>query len=345
MKIAVAVSGGVDSGTALALLKEQNHDLLAVFTDYFPCGESGQTEGCCSMESVRLAAENAEYLSVPFFRLDLTKEFNDRVIKPFIEYYGMGLTPNPCVWCNSRLRFTILMDKLLSMGYEYFATGHYARLNETSLMKAVDPVKDQSYFLYGIDKQRYHRIIFPLGSMLKKEVCRIASEKKLPVRKSKESQDCCLFMGDDMEKYMGERLEVRAGDILNTEGETIGEHAGYQNYTIGQRKGLGGLGRRSYVLSIEPETNRLIVGDKDLLYKNETSFRVLNMENFQTAEGETLAVKLRSTQKPASCTVTKLDFKGNICKISFKNAQLSPVPGQSAVLYRGQEVVGGGEIL
>ncbi len=329
-KIAVAVSGGVDSSVALALLKDEGYDLVAVFTSYF---------GCDQQDNLKKAMENAEFLNVPFYKIDFEKDFKEKIVKPFIEYYERGLTPNPCVWCNSKLRFSMLMDKLKSMGIEYLATGHYARIINGRLFRSKDLNKDQSYFLYNIALEN---IIFPLGELYKEEVYKIARKKKFPAIIDRESQDCCILKEKNLYSFLKERVKLEKGKIMNLNGEILGEHPGYQNFTIGQRRGIGGVGKKSYVVNIDPVKNLIVVGDKEDLYRKEVTFKI---ENQNIRKGEKLEAKLRSTHLPAAAIVEKLDFVNFICKISFEKPQFAPTPGQSVVLYRNREVVGGGEIV
>ncbi|MFC2061939.1 tRNA 2-thiouridine(34) synthase MnmA [Elusimicrobiota bacterium] len=343
-KIAVAVSGGVDSGTALFLLKKQGYDVVAVFNNYFECSDAEYSSSCCSIASERKAREVAEYLDVPYYNIDLRKEFKEKVIEPFVEYYTRGLTPNPCIWCNSRLRFSLLVDKLNSMGIEYMATGHYAVLKEGRLFRAGDTSKDQSYFLFDVPRERFKNVIFPVADITKKEVYKIAENEKLPVRDSKESQDCCILMEDNLSSYLKTNINMQEGEIIDQKGEVIGGHPGYQNFTIGQRRGFGGLGEKSYVIGIIPEENRIIVGPDESLFKDGTEIKI-NPDTFFASRGDELHVKLRSTHIPAECSIEDFDFSTNICRIKFKQPQRSPAPGQSAVLYKDDEVVGGGEIL
>jgi tRNA-specific 2-thiouridylase len=284
-------------------------------------------------------------LDVPFLKLDLVNEFRENVIDPLIDYYEKGLTPNPCVWCNSRVRFSVLMDKLKAMGFEYLATGHYANIIGGKLFKAEDLKKDQAYFLYDIERGRLKDILFPLGEMNKVDVYDMAHKQRLPVRYSKESQDCCIFMDKDLKAYLSSKIKIKPGRIFDLSGKVVGAHPGYQNFTIGQRRGYGGLGQKSYVVEIIPEDNAIVVGPEEYLFKNHVCFKINKPENFSAKVNDELCVKLRSTHEGANCRIEKLNFEANICKIYFNEPQRSPTPGQSAVLYKRSEVVGGGEII
>ncbi len=343
-KIAVAVSGGVDSGVALFLLKQKGYDIIAVFTDYFKCKTSVDSISCCSADSLRRAAQTAEFLNVPFYQMDFRKEFEKNVADLFVEYYNSGRTPNPCVWCNSKLRFSLLIGKLKKIGINYLATGHYAKIINDRLSRATDKKKDQSYFLYDVGVEKFKHIIFPVGEMLKENVYKIAKKNNLPVMDTTESQDCCMLMEEGLQKYLKNKIELTAGEIIDLKGEILGMHYGFQNYTLGQRKGFGGLGKKMYVIDIIPSLNKVVVGNEEDLYKKKIDIKI-EPQKFFAEKGERLQVKLRSTHKSVDCKIEKLNFTANICKISFNKMQRAPTPGQSAVLYRKDEVVGGGEII
>jgi len=342
IKVAAAVSGGVDSGTALFLLKKQGYDVAAFYTDYFGCEASFESGLCCSLSLEMKARQTAEKLGVKFYRMDFRKELSEKVIKPFVDYYSRGLTPNPCVWCNSRIRFDSFYKKVRAMGFDYLATGHYAVNEKGKLYKGRDTKKDQSYFLYEAAPAVLKNVIFPLGYLKKSVVEEIAGREGLPVSASKESQDCCLLMKDGLSAFLKEKTEVKEGNIVDPAGKVLGRHNGFQNYTIGQRRGFGGLGKKYYVIEVVPEKNIVVVGDEHYLYKD--SIRI-KYNAVSVKEGQRLKVKLRSTHSPAGCVIESLDRGGNICTIRFDSPQRAPTPGQHAVLYEKAEVKGGGEIL
>jgi tRNA-specific 2-thiouridylase len=293
----------------------------------------------------RVARQTATYIGVPFYRINLIEVFNTEVAGPFLDYYSRGITPNPCVMCNSRIRFGVFLDRLRDMGFDRLATGHYARIVDSRIHAGYDDLKDQSYFLHAIPRERLASIMFPLGEMLKKDVKRMAAELKLPARVSSESQDSCILMNKSLSEFVRDRLGPVPGDIVDKTGKLLGRHNGYQNYTIGQRRGLGGLGSRMYVMAIDPEANRVIAGPEEELYSRDFCVKLREPENFDDPLSGSLKVKIRYRHEPASCRIMQLDNSTGICSVSFDEPQRSVTPGQSAVFYRKDMVAGGGEIM
>ncbi len=342
-KVAVALSGGVDSATALFLLKQQGYEVVAVFTDYFGCAESSRESSCCAPGALSRARATAAFLDVPFYTLDLRKEFKEEVADPFADAYSRGITPNPCVVCNSRLRFSLLPEKLKAMGIEVLATGHYAALKGTRLFRGADKKKDQSYFLYRVRRENFKKIIFPLAGMLKQEVRRMARRESLPSSEEAESQDSCILSGRTLQGYLKDKVKLRKGEITDKEGALLGEHCGYQNYTIGQGIGLGGMAKRLYVYRVVPDLNRVVAAERKDICRDSVEFRY-EEELFFADEGMRVEAKLRSTQEPADAVLEKVESERKICKLRFREPVWAPAPGQSAVLYRDDEVLGGGVI-
>jgi len=349
-KAIMAMSGGVDSSVAAALLKEQGYQVEGVF---MRLGIEGDEE------SERSARAVADKLKIKFRVLDLSKEFKKKVIDYFIAEYKNGRTPNPCVMCNKEIKFGILMDKVLEMGGDFMATGHYARLRQEipnhksqisklELLKAKDESKDQSYFLYNLTQEKLKHCLFPLGKYAKIEVKELAEKYKLPVLERDESQEVCFIKskryGDFLKKY----LELTPGDIIDTDGNKIGRHQGLPLYTIGQRRdiGIGGTGPY-YVVKIDFGNNKLTVSDNfsdPALYSKK-----LTVEEVNWIAGEDpklpLKVKAKIRYRSGEASAVINQESKNKYQITFKIPQRAIMPGQSAVFYSGDEVVGGGVIL
>src|SRR5487761_352529 len=274
MRIAVAMSGGVDSSVAAALLQAQGHEVIGITLQQWPRGaseKSSKNAGCCSLNAVEDARRVASLLGIPYYCWNLEKEFGERVIEPFHRDYLEGRTPNPCVRCNAFVRFDLMLRRVLDLGFDALATGHYARVVEgphgPELHQGVDPAKDQSYMLYHLDQERLARITFPLGGMTKGEVREHAREFALPVAAKAESQEICFVPRGETARYLAERLPVHAGSVVDSTGRELGTHRGTALYTVGQRSGFGDLAEAGpwYVLHVDAPANRLVVGRKDEL--------------------------------------------------------------------------------
>ncbi|HNX00341.1 MAG TPA: tRNA 2-thiouridine(34) synthase MnmA [Candidatus Cloacimonadota bacterium] len=344
-KVLVAMSGGVDSSVAAYLLKKKGYDVTGV-TMYLGVAEiSDGTEQCCGTAGIADARDVCEKLDIPHLVVDYYSEFETKVIKPFLNSYKIGRTPNPCVLCNQELKFNLLWNTAREHGCDFIATGHYARIiqegNFFELRKAVDPQKDQSYFLYMIPRTMLHSILFPLGELHKSEVRVIAKELELPVAEKKESQDICFIPSGDYRALIRTRkLETQPGPIVDINGRQLGTHEGIAFYTIGQRKGLGANAPVPYyVLDIDAEKNRIIVGEKE--YLKSKSLQATNLNLLIDEFPAEISAKIRYQHKPAKITIDILDNNANIF---FKEPQESITPGQSIVFYQNDLVLGGGII-
>lgn len=360
------MSGGVDSSSAAALLKEQGHELVGFTMQlwnqrrHISVDENGDPlpSRCCSLDDVYDARRVAEALGMPFYVLNLEKDFEESVVNPFIESYLNGETPIPCVACNSRLKFASLDRMAISLGCDKVATGHYARVeydeaeNRYKLFRGKNHWKDQTYFLWELTQDQLSRAYFPLGEMLKEEVRDIARDANLYVAEKQESQEICFVPDGNYSGFIDRFLahENRSdemptgGDIVNTKGEKIGEHTGIHRYTIGQRRGLGIAHEKPlYVVQIERARNQIIAGEKEELDSYEFTAKGVNWVAFDTPTTEVRAnVKVRYRHEPAPATIHALE--NNRARIVFDQPQAAITPGQATVFYDREETIGGGWI-
>ena len=351
MKVFVAMSGGVDSSVAAALLKKQGHDA------------TGVTMRLTDDMSVEAAAQTAKILAIPHEVIDFRERFKTTVIDAFAEAYKKGLTPNPCVICNFAIKFGALLDYALANGADKLATGHYARIasaqsekseiknkkSETCfhLLKGLDVRKDQSYFIYRLNQEKLRHLLFPLGEKTKDEVRKIAGELGLPADERDESQDVCFIPDGDYQTYLEQPPGLRAakGPIVDLEGRVIGEHDGIHTVTVGQRKGLGiAAAEPLYVLKIDAANNRVVVASREAVFRDSVNVtKIFWTAGAPPAEEFNAGVKIRynSTEAPVTVKVTGVES----ANIVFEGPQFAPAPGQSAVIYDGAEVLGGGVIV
>jgi tRNA-specific 2-thiouridylase len=367
MKIAVAMSGGVDSSAAAALLKAGGHELVGFTMQLWnqrrglSVGEDGEPlpSRCCSLDDVYDARRVAEELGFPFYVLNLERDFERDVVAPFVQSYLEGETPIPCVACNSRLKFASLDRTALSVGCEKVATGHYARVRHDEaagrhrLLRGLDARKDQTYFLWELTQEQLSRSLFPLGEMTKEEARGVARRHGLYVAEKRESQEICFVPDGDYAGFIDRYLEAEGrederppgGEIVDTEGRVVGEHGGVHRFTVGQRRGLG-VSRPLplYVVRVEPESNRVVVGQDEELLSSEFTAAGVNWVAFDEPDEPVCAdvrVRYRHTEAPA--TITPLG--GARARVRFDQPQRAVTPGQATVFYRGDEVVGGGWIV
>jgi tRNA-specific 2-thiouridylase len=354
--VAVAMSGGVDSSVAAALLTRAGHRVLGITMRLWreasspsPCTDRGATMDADSEKSVRDSAAVCRHLGISHHVIDLGEAFVDEIIDPFVREYADGRTPNPCVRCNHSIKFGRLLDHVRGLGCDYLATGHYARIRRVAgrhhLLRGADPAKDQSYFLYTLQQEQLRSIIFPIGNWTKERVREAAVEWGLPTAERSESQDVCFLRDDDYRRFIMERLPeaVCPGPIYNTQGELLGRHKGLPFYTVGQRGGLGiAAPRPLYVIRLDAPRNALIVG-----YAEELGARALEAADMSYV-GETLPAgaevdaRIRYRAAPAPARVWPLD--DGRARIVFRRSLRDITPGQSVVLYRDDEVLGGGII-
>jgi tRNA-specific 2-thiouridylase len=337
-KVAVALSGGVDSSAAALLLKEAAYEVIGIHMrlwdsprlDY----QAHQAENICRI------------LGIPYHQLDLQKEFESHVVDYFCQEYQQGRTPNPCVACNQRIKFGLLLDKALSLGADYLATGHYARVAHSRdghrLFKAADTSRDQSYFLYTLTQEKLGHVLFPLDEHSRDEVKQMAKQAGLPTA-TRSSQDICFISQKNYGAFLSQRFSTLPGDIVDTQGKRLGQHRGIAFYTIGQRHGLGlASGKPLYVIRIEPESNRVVLGHEKEIYSQKLTARKLNWISGKVPqEPITAQAKIRYKSKEAEAT---LFFRDDSVDVHFAQPQKAVTPGQAIVFYNLDEVLGGGII-
>jgi tRNA-uridine 2-sulfurtransferase len=343
-KIFIAMSGGVDSSVAALLLKEAGYDVTGV-TMCLGIREDGDRTRCCGLDAIDDAKHVCNQLQIPHFVFDFAQEMEEYVINKFTAEYQRGKTPNPCIDCNRYLKFGILLDKARGIGFDYLATGHYARIEKCTdtwhLMRPKDRIKDQTYFLYPIKTGDLSSILFPLGYLNKEEVRTLAKKAGLHVAHKTESQDICFVTQGDYRQFLVEKnLSSFEGDIVDMAGNILGRHRGIIFYTIGQRSGLGISAKAPlYVVDIDAGKNQVIVGKKTDL---QTAGLIAADINLLTDElPDEIEAKIRYRKKPARCKVAR---EGEKLRIIFRETQESITPGQAVVLYAGDEVLGGGVI-
>ncbi len=354
-KVAVGMSGGVDSSTAAALLKEQGYDVVGIFLRFWSDdtfdGEKKVSNKCCSVESMMDARRVADALGIELITLNMSPRFKEYIVDNFLEEYETGNTPNPCVRCNQFVKTGHFLEKARELGCEYVATGHYARIRNNTdgtsdLLLPRDMQKDQTYFLHRLDQDTVAHLLFPLGEYTKPEVRELAKAYKLPVFTKQDSQEVCFVAEQGHNTFLSRWLRMEPGDIIDTNGLVVGQHNGLPLFTFGQRKGLeiGGPGGPYYVVGKNFKENQLLVTNDEAhpgLFTQEMTITDERWINQLPVAGRAYQVKVRYRQEPVACTVASTD-QGT--RITLNEPIRAVTPGQSAVLYDGEVVLGGGVI-
>jgi tRNA-specific 2-thiouridylase len=377
-RVLVAMSGGVDSSVAAALLKKQGYDVIGVFMHFWADGGAGHekvgenirmnirmhsnknSNVCCSLEAYNDAKRVAQKLDIPLYTLNFDRPFKEAVVDYFLAEYQAGRTPNPCVACNKFIKFGLLLERAKKYGADYIATGHYVRTRKHTnigrtntntrivLLKAKDEHKDQSYFLYNLTQKKLAHLIFPIGDYTKDEVRTMAKKMGLPVHAKKDSQEVC-FVNNDLKSFLDRWLKIRGGEVRDIKNKKIlGRHEGLVFYTIGQRRGIGiGASKPYYVAKLDTRKNILWVTDNPedkALYKKDLVAKQVSFVSGEPVLPLKVEVKIRSTA-PFVAAVVSHKAGQNRYKVIFKKPERAVTPGQSVVFYRGEEVIGGGIII
>lgn len=354
-RVIAAMSGGVDSSVTAALLQQQGYEVVGVTMQIWDPDMAvvdGDYVGCCSLSAVDDARRVAEILGIPYYVLNFRDIFTEKVIEYFVDEYIQGRTPNPCIACNRFVKFEALLHKARQMGFDYIATGHYARLGYSqehgryTVRKAVDEKKDQTYVLYGFTQDQIAHTLMPLAEYTKEQVREMAAKWGLPTASKPESQEICFVHDDNYRIFLDERSPngFKPGPFLDLQGNVLGQHRGIPFYTVGQRRGLGlATGERVYVVEIDKERNAVIIGPEDSIWGTELLASDNNFILFDSLEGpREVEAQVRYNSKPSPALIEPTE--NGLVKVTFKYPQRSITPGQAVVFYQGDYLVGGGTI-
>lgn len=356
-RVIVAMSGGVDSSVAALLLKRQGYEVIGVTMRLWTAEQedlSKLNQRCCSVEDVDDARRVCQTIGVPHYFQNFEREFQKHVVDYFVQEYDRGRTPHPCLACNDKIKFDFLLRRALFLEADYIATGHYARVRPNGtgyggtgyrLLKGTDSTKDQSYVLFTLNQEELGRLLLPVGEYSKDKIRILAAEAGLPVADKPDSQEICFIPDGDYRRFVGERTKPRPGDLVDTSGAVIGEHPGVHSFTVGQRKGLGlngNTGRPMYVVEIDAQANRVVLGAEDDLYCSTLWASGVNILSGREPDAPlevTAKIRYKATENPAT-----VEVNGSWAEIRFHQPQRAVTPGQAVVFYDGDEVVGGGII-
>ncbi len=351
-RVVVAMSGGVDSSVAALLLQRAGWDVIGVTMKLYSLDESELPEGhqgCCTLDDVEDARSVCRILGIPHYVLNMEREFRDQVMDYFVSEYRRGRTPHPCIACNDKIKFSRLLDRADALGARYVATGHYALVQQSEggaiLRRGVDRTKDQSYVLFGMSQAQLSRTLLPVGGFQKEEIRRLALDSGLITADKPDSQDICFIPMGDYREFLRQRSSGVPGDIVELDGTVVGGHQGIEYFTVGQRRGLGlqcSDGQPRYVIRLEADANRVVVGPESALYTGGAWVSGVNYVSGQApADGTPVAVKIRykSHEAPAA-----LHPRQDGALVRFHEPQRSVTPGQAAVFYQGDTLLGGGTI-
>ena len=349
-RVVVAMSGGVDSSVAAAILKKEGYEVIGVTMRLWSEGDGDSPaphRRCCSVEEVEDARRVCQVLDIPFYVVNFEAQFRTHVVDYFCREYLRGRTPNPCLACNKWIKFDSLLNKALALGAEHLATGHYARIERYDkgyrLLKALDASKDQSYVLYALRQKEMEHLLFPMGLYRKSEARKMAQGLGLPVWDKEESQETCFIFNGDYRHFLAERSSHQPGDIVDADGKVRGRHSGIAFYTVGQRRGLGVVSREPlYVLSIDRVSNRVVVGSDEQLLRSEL---VASEVSFVSGEAPQEPVEVTAKIRYKSPEARAMLYpEGERVRLVFEEPQRAITPGQAVVFYDGDVVLGGGII-
>ena len=340
------MSGGVDSSVSAYLLKEEGYDVFGIMLRLWT-QTNDMVNRCCSPSAVNDAREIADILDIPFYVLDYNDFFKTQIVDQFTNSYLKGVTPNPCVYCNKKVRFGRLMDEAIKLGADYLATGHYVRREELPdntfrILRGIDPQKDQSYMLYRLDQRQISHALFPVGSYKKDKIREIARQANLPVFAKGDSQDLCFFDSEGLKGFLGRQapLSLKPGDIVLNNGTVVGQHQGLPLYTVGQRRGLNiPWSEPLFVLGKNSEKNELIVGAKNETGSKEFTVKDIHFSKSKITPDMIIQTQTRYRGDTATSRLTMIDADRG--KVTFDEPINSPTPGQSAVFYQQDTVIGG----